>query len=172
MITVTLLWILLGPVIISLDTDINRYRMALPGIVHAAVVPAEDLFHIRGRIFFIPFKVHPFSPKQKKVSNSEGRGEKKKSRQKEKPNSLSEGMKLGRNILGSFRIRRMNLDIDTDDFLLNAWLLPAFSAVNSERIHMQVNFQGNASLMLDVRTRLGALAWAFIKTKYQSLFNY
>ena len=153
-----LLWILLGPVIIFLNTRDNRYYMALPGIFNAGVVPSEELFQIRGRVFFIPFKVDPF---RKRTKRDRGQSFK-----------LFEGMRLGRNILGSFRVRQLYLDIDTDDFILNAWLVPAFSAVNSENIHLQVNFEGNASLLLHIRTRLGALLWAVIKTKYQSLFNY
>lgn len=165
---VTLLWILLGPIIIYLDTQENRYQVGLPGIIKAAVVPTEEIFHIRGWLFFIPFKVHPFRPKKKK----EGDEGKKKTRRRIKAFKLSEGKKLLGNILGSFRVKKMDLDIDTDDFMLNAWLVPAFSSLNSDRIHMQVNFEGNASLLLNTQTRLGALAWALIKTKYQSLFNY
>ena len=156
----TLLWILLGPVIIFLNTRNNRYYMALPGIFNAAVVPTEELFNIRGWVFFIPYKVDPFRKRTKR------------DRRKRKSFKLFEGMRLGRNILGSFRIRQLHLDIDTDDFMLNTWLVPAFSAVNSENIRMQVNFEGNASLLLHIRTRLGAVLWAAIKTKYQTLFNY
>ncbi|MFH0757042.1 MAG: hypothetical protein V2B15_07130 [Bacteroidota bacterium] len=168
----TLLWILLGPVIIYMDTRENRYQLGLPGIIKAAVVPAEEIFYIRGRLFFFPFHLHPFRPKRKKSRNTEGVEKKKRSRGKRRPFKLSGGMKPGKHILAAFRVRKLDLDVDTDDFMLNAWLVPAFTAVNSERVHMQVNFEGKASLMLDVRTRLGALAWALIRTKYQSLFNY
>ena len=163
-VVVTLLWILLGPVIIYLDTQEKQYRVGLPGIIKASVVPSEEIFHIRGRFFLFPFRVHPFRAKKRSpLKTSQG---------KRKSMKLSQGLKLGTNILASFRIRKLDMDIDTDDFMLNAWLVPAFSSINSENIHMQVNFEGNASLMLDVRTRLGTLAWALIKTKYQSLFNY
>jgi len=58
------------------------------------------------------------------------------------------------------------MDIDTDDFLLNAWLVPAFSAVNNgQNVQMQVNFEGNMFLDLDLRTRIGALAWILIKNR-------
>ncbi len=168
---VTLLWILLGPIIIYLDTQENRYQVGLPGIIKAAVVPTEEIFHIRGWLFFIPFKDTSF-PSEKERAQRRRSKERKNPGGKEKQFKWSEGKNLLRNILGSFRVKRMDLDIDTDDFMLNAWLVPAFSSVNSEHIHMQVNFEGNASLMLNMQTRLGALAWALIKTKYQSLFNY
>ena len=58
------------------------------------------------------------------------------------------------------------MDIDTDDFMLNAWLVPAFSAGNNGRnVPMQVNFEGNMFLDLDLRTRLASLAWILIKNR-------
>lgn len=69
--------------------------------------------------------------------------------------------------LRSFRIRKLEADIDTDDFTLNAWLVPVFSAVNGERIHLQVNFEGHQSLLLDMRVTLGALLWNIMKAKYK-----
>ena len=63
---VTLLWILLGPVIIYLDTHEKQYRVGLPGIIKASVVPSEEIFHIRGRFFLFPFRVHPFRAKKKR----------------------------------------------------------------------------------------------------------
>ena len=169
-ITATLLWIVLGPVIIFLDTQENRYYLNLPGIFKAAVVPAGELFHIRGWIFFIPFRFDPFSGKKrrrkKKIRES---GE---PRRKKRSMKLSQGIKMGRAVMRSFRIRRLGLNIDTDDFMLNAQLVPVFSAINSQNIRMEVNFEGNASLLLDLRTRLGSLLWAFTRNKYKSMFNY
>lgn len=66
----------------------------------------------------------------------------------------------------AIRIKRFYLNIDTDDFLLNAQLIPIFTAINQGRnIRMTANFQGEASLLMDVRTSLGALLLAYIKTK-------
>jgi len=84
---------------------------------------------------------------------------------------LSEGLGLGKNMLHAFRIRKLDMDIDTNDFTLNAWLIPAFAAANSENIRLRANFEGNNTMLLDLRTRLGAVLWAFIKTKYKSMLN-
>ena len=73
--------------------------------------------------------------------------------------------------LRAFRIRRLEADIDTDDFTLNAWLVPVFSAVNQENVSLQVNFEGHQSLLLDLRVTLGALLWSIIKAKYKSFNN-
>jgi len=76
-----------------------------------------------------------------------------------------------RGAMRAFRIRRLEADIDTDDFTMNAWLVPVFSAVNQENIRLQVNFEGHQSLLLDLRVTLGALLWSIIRTKYRFYIN-
>ena len=151
-----ILWILLVPVIIKLDTSRNLYRFMLPGIVSARVVPTAEFFLIRCRILFVPFTIDPLS-----IGNrSKTKQEKVKKKKKRKRQSGRKLLKKFRKVTRAIRLRRLELDIDTDDFLLNAWLVPAFTAVNSYRnIQMQVNFEGNLFLHLDVRTRIAAILW-------------
>ncbi len=162
----TLLWIMLGPVTIFINTGKGRYSVALPGIFRASVIPAEELFMIRGSVFFIPYRFNPFDRKRKKQKN-----QLEKSPRKKRSLMSPGGLNLGRNMLQAFRIRKLHLNIDTDDFTLNAWLIPVFSTVNSDHIRLQANFEGETSMLLDLRTRMGALLWAIIKTKYKSMFN-
>ena len=166
LITGLMAWTLFGPVIIYLKTETNRYQLVLPGIFKAAIVQTEDLFQIRGWIFFIPYRFDPFT-------GSKWRKKRKVHQPREK-----EGLKLrAGNIqmmidaFRSFRIRKLHLDLDTEDFVLNAWLVPAFTLINSDQIQLKVNFEGISSLVLDLRTRLGSLLWIFIKDKYKSVFN-
>ena len=161
-----LLWLLLGPVILFLNTDTNRYHVALPGIFKVAVVPTPELFHIRGWIFFVPFRYHPFKARKDKKKEKPVRPKKKKKRPK-----LSGNTRMIAGAIRSVRIRRLHLDIDTDDFILNAWLVPVFTYVNSENIRMTANFEGRASLLLDLRVRLGTLLWIVIRNKYKSIIN-
>jgi hypothetical protein len=165
-------WILFGPVIIYLATDNKSYRISLPGIFNASIVPAEGLFHIRGWILFIPYRFNP-------ITVGKGRFGKKAGRTGEKPGRFpgKKGLDLGflnsrlvPDILRSFRIRKLYLDLDTDDFILNAWLVPVFSHVNSGNVRLRTNFEGRSSLVLDLRTRMGLLLWAGIRNKYRSFF--
>jgi hypothetical protein len=133
--------------------------VTLPGIFKAAWVSAGDLFQIRGWIFFIPFKINPLKRRERK--NKEERPLPGKKRTGRRPGSV----RLIKGAIRSFRIRRLLLDIDTDDFSLNAWLVPVFSVVSSENIRMQVNFEGNALLHLDLRTRIGTILFQLIKNR-------
>lgn len=158
-----LLWILLIPVFIYTNTNHNRYLLTMPGVFKAVVVPADDLFHIRGWVFFIPFRFNPFQERKRKSPD--------KNNKKKKSKKRYGNVGMITSVVRSVRVRRVELDIDTNDFILNAWLVPLFSMVNSEHIRMQVNFEGSASLILDLRVTLGGILWNFIKTKYNSFIN-
>lgn len=165
LLVVFVFWLLLVPVIIYTNTDRNRYLLTLPGIFRAVVIPHEGLFHIRGWIFFIPFKFNPFKYRKTKE-------EPKPKKKKKKPLWKSGRFRTMRGALRAFRIKRLEADIDTDDFTLNAWLVPVFSAVNQENIQLQVNFEGHQSLLLDLRVTLGTLLWSIIQAKYKSYINH
>ena len=161
---VLLSWLLFVPVILYVNTDRNRYILSLPVIFKASVVPYGGLFQIRGRIFFIPFKFNPFEQRSK--------NEKRKTRRKKFSFRRSVRLRTIRGAFYAFRIRSLEADIDTDDFTLNAWLVPVFSSVNGGNIHLQVNYEGYQSLLLDLRVTLGVLLWMIIRTKYKSTYNH
>lgn len=158
-----ILWILLVPVIVYTDTTRNLYYLGLPGIIKAQLIPVEELFHIRGWIFFIPYRFNPFKQRKKKEKSKADR--KKKNKWQKLRN-----IRMMSGILRAFRIRKLELDIDTDDFTRNAWLIPVFSTVNGKNIDMRINFEGTASMVLDLRITLGLLLWNIIRTKYKSFF--
>jgi len=163
-----LLWILLGPVILIVNTEQYRYQIMLPGVVQASVVSSDGLPTIKGWIFFIPFRFNPFS-----IKGQEKKKEKRKKRKKEnalrrlkKSRKRIGNMGMFKDALGAFWVRKLNLDLDTDDFMMNAWLIPAFSALNNGRnVQMQINFEGHMFLDLDLRTRLASLVWILIKNR-------
>lgn len=152
-----LTWILLGPVILRLNTERNQYQFMLPGVIKASVIPAQGLTYIRGWIFFIPFRIDLSKLKR-------GRGRKDKERKK--PGKRTGSLRMIRSVPGAIRVRRLWLDADTDDFMLNVWLIPAFAAINNNRnIRMQVNFEGYLFMDLDLRTRIISLLWTVIKNR-------
>ena len=122
-----LLWLLFAPVILFLNTDSSRYYLVLPGIFKAVVVPSTDVFYIRVWIFFIPFRIRPFKSKTWKRKEKSPKPGKKWRLKK-----FAGGKQMVSDVIRSMRIRKLSLDIDTDDFLLNAWLVPLFSSMNSE----------------------------------------
>ena len=136
--------------------------VSLPGIFRAIAVPDGGLFHIRGWILFIPFRFNPFKPGKKKEKPKERVRKKKKTAAKRFTR-----LPMMKGVLRAVRVRRLEADMDTDNFTLNAWLVPVFSAVNGENIHLQVNFEGHQSLLLDLRVALGTLLWNLMRTRYK-----
>jgi hypothetical protein len=156
-----LTWILLGPVILRLNSDRNQYQLVLPGVIKASVVPSQDLVHIKGWIFFIPFRID-----LSKLISGRGKKREEKDKKRKKTRKRSGSLRMIRSVPDAFQIRRLWLDLDTDDFMLNVWLIPSFSALNTHRnIHMQVNFEGHLFMDLDLRTRIASLLWLIIKNR-------
>ena len=160
-----ILWILLCPVRLFLNTDQNRYFISLPGVFKVILITPEEIIRIRAWIFFIPITIHPFRMKRKRTGKKSDKPVKKGRRWR-----FTRGTGLVK-VLRAFRIRRLEMNLDTDDFSLNAWLVPVFSVLNSRNIRMQVNFEGASSLLLDLRFRLGTLLWILVMVRYRSMFN-
>lgn len=162
-----LLWLLLVPVIIFIHTDASRYSVSMPGMFRAETVTGDEFFLVRGRILFVPYRFNPL-----KKRNEKSRKKKHPERKKKKFRMPSGGLSMFRDALRSFRVKKLELDIDTDDFLLNAWLYPVFSMVQGSNTHLRINFQGYNALQLDARVRLGVLLWAVIRNRITFFFNH
>ncbi len=91
------------------------------------------------------------------MKRKKSHGDNEKPEKKKKSKKRSGNIKLITGAIRAIRIRKLKLNIDTDDFVLNAWLVPVFSRVNSENILMQVNFEGNNFLHMNLRTRISSL---------------
>ena len=161
LILLRLCWILFVPVMVRINTRTGHLGITLPGIFNGYVIPGDDRFRIRIWIFFIPFKIDPFKPGKSRRNRMKKPAKKKRQWFDRMGNS-----KQFRKVTRAVWIRKLDLDLDTDDFLLNAWLVPAFTTVNANtRLNMQVNFEGNLYLDLDVRTRLSMLLWILLTNR-------
>ena len=161
LIVLLLFWMLVGPVMLQIDTVRQRYRAGLPGVLTARVVPSDGLFFLRFWLFFVPIKIDPFRQRNRR--------RKKKDRKSVKKKKSRFGIHSTRKILRAIRIKRLELDLDTDDFPLNAWLIPLFSVANThQNVNMRINFEGVLHLRLDLRTRLITIIWLMITTNKHS----
>ena len=64
-------------------------------------------------------------------------------------------------ILKSFRVRRFRVEIDTDDYVLNAYLFPVFHLLSRGRL--QINFNGRNDIQIEITNRIGRIAWAWLR---------
>jgi hypothetical protein len=150
-----------APLILVVNTESGNYSMRLSGILKIRIVPDEELFHIRVRIFLVPFIIDPFRTVQKEVQ--------KEVVEKDKKKVLSSSLlKALKELIQSFRVKRLYVDLDTENYLLNAYLYPAFMFLRSDRIQCFTNFEERNTVILDLRNRLARLLWIGIKYQYRS----
>lgn len=68
-----------------------------------------------------------------------------------------------RRLAKSFRIRRLRVDIDTDDFMLNAYLYPVFRLLNRSGRRLAINFEGRTVVDVFLTNRVWKVLWALMR---------
>lgn len=76
---------------------------------------------------------------------------------------MKQGLALFQHMMQAIKIQYLKIDWDTGDFLLNAWLYPAFHLVQRDQRQLHINFMGLQTIALRLQTRLGALALAVLR---------
>lgn len=145
-----LLWILFQPVIILIDTDSEIYQIRQKGTFAIAL---KDNLKFRFKVMGI--EVKPGSDKRK---------QRKKSR-KGRKRAPSHRFQLLRSCLTAIRVRKLIVDIDTDDVVLNAQLIPLawFLSNKDEDRLCNINFEGTLMIYLLIEIRLYLILKAFVK---------
>lgn len=155
-----ILWLLLAPIRLILDSNNEVYYLQWYGIAKAGLVMLPDDLVIRLRVFFWKkqfsvFEIKPSGKKKKSIENIP----KKKSKQK---TNFKTWKRRGITILKSFKVKIFRLNLDTDDFVHNSYLFPIFHLLNAENRRFQINYKGDLELLLVVENRLINIIKAFI----------
>lgn len=139
-------YLLLIPVILHIDTDMNQYYVQLRGLAKASFEgDEEEVIRIRLKVLFMDFLFYPLrkpDPGKKKIAGS---------RIKKRKKSMGYGK--GLRLLRSFSVKRLLLDIDTGDCIHNAKLYPLFAFLNYYVGGFHVNFSGRNQLVLHLQNR-------------------
>jgi hypothetical protein len=171
-----ILWILLSPMILLIDTRNSIYSFSLKTIASVRVeyddwkllLHLQILFYKKTLIVpddFIGNDKKEKKPKKKKV---------KKKKEKKTKISILRAIEFGKKYLGelldSFQVKELYVNFDTKNYPLNGMLIPVFSTLNyySDNIHCYVNFEGNNIFYLDLRNRL----WNFLVIAIKGFFDY
>ncbi|MBL7112359.1 MAG: hypothetical protein ISS19_10515 [Bacteroidales bacterium] len=163
-----LLWLLFAPLIIRVDSDNQRYSLSVPGIFKAMVVPDDKLFHIRLWVLFIPFKIDPMRRRMKK-GEEQGRNKRKK-RRRDFSKLMKARLMALKELIRSFTLKKLWLNLDTDDFILNSHLVPVFTTINNQDVNLTVNYEGEISLFMVLNNRIASLLWIGMKYIYRTKY--
>lgn len=147
-------WILFKPVSIRVDTDCGDYRISQAGTVSFWL---DQDYRPRMSLIGIPFSP-PIRGKEKKQKHEP----EVRPRRKRKPFSPRKLYTLVRRIIRALTIKRLIVDLDTDDVVLNAYMTPVFMAVSHGAVSLSANHTGRMRAILHAEIRVYRLVWAFL----------
>ncbi len=151
-------WILLMPLVIDVDTARTSYRVYQTGTF---LFSFEKDFKPRLRVMGLSVPISQHKQKKAKAKSLE---------KKKNKISIHRVRVLIRKIFQSICIKQFHVDIDTDNVVLNAQLIPALVVFSRGPVQLSVNFEGRVYARLLAEVRLYRLAWAFLefftKNKY------
>ncbi|MDC8003110.1 hypothetical protein POV27_03555 [Aureisphaera galaxeae] len=152
------IYLLFIPIILHIDTEANTYYLQLKGLAKANIEGDErDVLRIKLRVPFYTFYFYPL--RQKKSKRKEIQADKKK-----KKHTRKRAMKWSaiRRVIRTFKVKKLFLDLDTGDNVLNAKLYPVIGLLNLTRGSFNINFEGRNQFMLRVSNRPIAIITSFI----------
>lgn len=147
----TLSWVLFIPVVILIDSEEKTYQIRQKGIFTIDLATGEG-FKFRFKVMGMKVK----SDNQKKE---------KKTAPKKRKRKIKRPIVLLRKCMRALSIKTLSVDIDTDDVVLNAKLIPfAFFLSNtSQNRYININFEGRIFIYLLAELQLYLILLAFVK---------
>ena len=153
-----ILYLLFIPIVLFIDTTTNEYYIKLKGLAKASIeTDSKELLRIKLKFlffnyYFFPLKKNSAAKKKKKVKKNEIR--------KMKRGRIRKGLRM----LSSFNVKKVMLDIDTGNWILNAKLYPLFGFLNHHIGTFNVNFNGMNRMALHMQNRPIYILKSLIKT--------
>lgn len=160
---ILLCWLLFAPVFLYINTNEKRYMAGLTGILNLRLIPDKDqIFFLRIRVVFIKINFYPFKKKEKKAIFKRKKSEKKRNLPGRKTIWLM--TKIFRKIIKSSRLKTLYLNIDTEDVITNAYLIPIFAGLHRNNINLSVNYAGNVEMIINVENNIFHMLIVTIQT--------
>lgn len=156
-----LIYLLVAPVTLKIDSYSNKYYFRIPGVLGFRIKRRKDKWEAGYSVFFIKFRINLYKigSKTKKTKETIQPTDRYKRKKGFKPSYI----KFGLNILSSFSLRKLSVEIDTGDFPLNAQLIPLAYALSDRRINLSVNFNDYNNIYFVVYTRIFKILYAIIR---------
>lgn len=144
-------WILIAPLELYINSTKNQYQLQWKGIARIEWLPAPDDILIRLRIFFWERVYHPLTMATKRKIKTE---DKSKSIKQKKGWSLKKWKRKIINILNSFHVEKLRVDLDTGDYVYNSYLYPIFWILNKGDTQLNINYTGESEILVVIKNRL------------------
>ena len=160
-------WLLLAPMVICVDTQEKICYAGIPGLKVVLILEGWEKLKVKVELPFFSFYIKKRKGKPK--SRKSDRTKEKKVASTRRP-PVTTFVHLAWRMMRTFKIRALRLTMDTDDYVLNAQLVPIFFGLSRGNVQLNTNFQGQWGLHLELENRLARLLktlWPFfIKHKF------
>jgi hypothetical protein len=154
-----LVWIVVAPIIIKINSTQQVYELHWVSIGHASVLFNTDQIIVAFQIFFFKKRI-AIDLFKICTSTKESKPDRKKN--KSKSYSFSKTGYKVKKVLQSFQVKKLWLNLDTDDYYYNAFLYPIFFFVKGDHYRLNINYQGKNELILIVKNRFIRILFAII----------
>jgi hypothetical protein len=168
-------WLLLAPIQIIIKSEEHLLKFSVVSIGYATIVLEDDDFTLSFRIAFFSRRLSLNELwKKRKLQGDHKEGDKNEfeedlKRKKKKTRTISKKkrkwlLRLFR-IPKSFKVRELFVNVDTGDYILNAYLFPVFGLLNYYRPEWScsVNYYGRNQVSLFLQSSLLRMIYVFLK---------
>ena len=147
-------FLLLAPLVITIESDSGILEIRFTGIARGNLI-FDGKFRLKLRILGFNRQID-LGAQKKKISEQPKRESKKRRL------ALNVVARKSYALLKSFRITKFYFDVDSDNFMLNSWLYPAFHLADPAHRHWNINFNGRTSISFQVKNNLLRLLRAML----------
>jgi len=150
------IFLFLTPIIFEIDSKRYIYQIRIWGIGSMNVIVVHSNICFRLNILGWKKDFYP-GQKEKKILK------KKEITTKHKKISLKKILHKGNAIIRSFDVKYFYVNLDTDDYVMNAWLYPLATLLSNENRRLSINFLGEVELRLKIENSLQRMLRAYFR---------
>jgi hypothetical protein len=155
-------WVLLTPFEICVNSIDNDYHLKWTGFGEARVIvlPKDLLFRFRIAFWKKEYSIFEFKFKGDKKDPKE------KKKKKSKKRNFKKSIRRIKQVLGSFTVKKLRLNIDTKNYILNGYLFPVFyhlTRFSKGKPQLMINYKGKTEINLLIRNRLINIFYAMMR---------
>lgn len=156
-------WLLVTPLEICINSIENDYHIKWKGIGEASIIvlPMDLLVRLKIAFWKKDWSVMKFRFKKERKNDKKA-----SEKPKRKKRNARKNLRLFRRILGSFSVKKMRVNIDTQNYILNGYLFPLFFHLTryyNGKPQLIINYKGKTEINVLMRNRLINIFYAILK---------
>ena len=149
--------LLLTPIRLRIDSVKNIYQAEWKHLFSANLLFQNDEPIVQLKSFFWKKEINLL-----KINPSPNKATQKETKPTKQKKSKFNFRKKIKPLLKSFQVRKFFVNIDTNDYVWNAYLFPIFYFLKNKNRQLHINFQGNVEVLLEIQNRPIRILWALI----------